>query len=92
MSGERHNASPIDSLSNVTGLSGFGGSVRQAHGTLLVISETTKEIPVWFGWESGQRKRYLKSLEQDLASSWMLWLLQPKLGVEVGDVVQAAEL
>ena len=25
------------------------------------------EIPVWLGWESGQRKRYLRSLEQDLA-------------------------
>ena len=25
------------------------------------------EIPVWLGGESGQRKRYLRSLEQDLA-------------------------
>ena len=34
------------------------------------MSETTKEIPVWIGRESGQRKRYLKSLEQDLASEF----------------------
>ena len=33
-------------------------------------SETAKEIPVWIGRESGQRKRYLKSLEQDLASEY----------------------
>ena len=26
------------------------------------------EIPIWFGGESGQRKRYLRSLEQDLLS------------------------
>ena len=25
------------------------------------------EIPIWLGGESGQRKRYLRSLEQDLA-------------------------
>ena len=31
------------------------------------MSQTTKEIPVWVGGESGQRKRYLKSLEKDLA-------------------------
>ena len=37
-------------------------------GKVLPMSETTKEIPVWIGRESGQRKRYLKSLEQDLAS------------------------
>ena len=34
------------------------------------MSQTTKEIPVWIGRESGQRKRYLKSLEQDLASEF----------------------
>ena len=34
------------------------------------MSETTIEIPVWIGGESGQRKRYLKSLEQDLASEF----------------------
>lgn len=27
-----------------------------------------RDIPVWLGGESGQRKRYLRSLEQDLAS------------------------
>ena len=27
-----------------------------------------EEIPVFEGWESGHRKRYLKSLEDDLAS------------------------
>ena len=26
------------------------------------------EIPTWLGGESGQRKRYLRSLEQDLIS------------------------
>ncbi len=30
------------------------------------MSQNTKEIPVWVGGESGQRKRYLKSLEKDL--------------------------
>ena len=37
-------------------------------GKVLNMSENTKEIPVWFGGESGQRKRYLKSLEKDLAA------------------------
>ena len=32
------------------------------------MSETTTEIPIWVGGESGQRKRYLKSLEKDLAA------------------------
>ena len=32
------------------------------------MRENTKEIPVWVGGESGQRKRYLKSLEMDLAA------------------------
>ena len=32
------------------------------------MKENTKEISVWVGGESGQRKRYLKSLEKDLAA------------------------
>ena len=32
------------------------------------MSENTKEIPVWVGGESGQRKRYLRSLEKDQAA------------------------
>ena len=32
------------------------------------MSQATREIPVWVGGESGQRKRYLKSLEKDLAA------------------------
>ena len=32
------------------------------------MSQTTKEIPIWVGGESGQRKRYLRSLEMDLAA------------------------
>ena len=39
-------------------------------GKVQRMSETPKEIPVWIGRESGQRKRYLKSLEQDLASEF----------------------
>ena len=39
-----------------------------------------REIPVWLGGESGQRKRYLRSLEQDLAS---------ELGPDWRDKVQA---
>ena len=35
---------------------------------VLNMSENTKKIPVWVGEESGQRKRYLKSLEHDLAA------------------------
>ena len=27
-----------------------------------------KQVPQWLGWESGQRKRYLRSVEQELAS------------------------
>ena len=38
------------------------------YGKVLYMSENTKEIPVWVGGESGQRKRYLKSLEKDLAA------------------------
>ena len=32
------------------------------------MSQNTKKIPVWVGGESGQRKRYLRSLEKDLAA------------------------
>ena len=32
------------------------------------MSETTKEILIWVGGESGQRKRYLRSLEKQLAA------------------------
>ena len=34
------------------------------------MSQTTKEIPVWIGGESGQRKRYLRALEKDLAAEF----------------------
>ena len=37
-------------------------------GKVLIMSQNTREIPVWVGGESGQRKRYLKSLEKDLAA------------------------
>ena len=37
-------------------------------GKVLNMSENTKEIPVWVGGESWQRKRYLRSLEKDLAA------------------------
>ena len=37
-------------------------------GKVLNMSETKKEIPVWVGGESGQRKRYLRSLEKELAA------------------------
>ena len=37
-------------------------------GKVLNMSETTKEIPIWVGAESGQRKRYLRSLENELAA------------------------
>ena len=37
-------------------------------GKVLNMSETTKEIPIWVGGESGQRKRYLRSLENELAA------------------------
>ena len=37
-------------------------------GKVLNMSQTTKEIPIWVGGESGQRKRYLKSLEKELAA------------------------
>ena len=34
------------------------------------MSQTTKEIPVWVGGESDQRKRYLRALEKDLAAAF----------------------
>ena len=37
-------------------------------GKVLSMSQNTRKIPVWVGGESGQRKRYLKSLEKDLAA------------------------
>ena len=37
-------------------------------GKVSPMSETTKEIPLWVGGESGQRKRYLRSLEKELAA------------------------
>ena len=38
------------------------------YGKVQNMSENTKEIPVWVGRESGQRRRYLRSLENDLAA------------------------
>ena len=32
------------------------------------MSQAIREIPIWVGGESGQRKRYLRSLEKDLAA------------------------
>ena len=37
-------------------------------GRVMNMSQNTKEIPVWVGGESGQRKRYLRSLEKELAA------------------------
>ena len=37
-------------------------------GKVLNMIQNTKEFPVWGGGESGQRKRYLKSLEKDLVA------------------------
>ena len=34
------------------------------------MSKTTQEIPFWVGGESGQRKRYLRALEKDMAASF----------------------
>ena len=36
--------------------------------TVLNMSQKTQKIPVWVGEESGYRKRYLRSLDQDLAA------------------------
>ena len=49
---------------------------------VLRMSQNTKEIPVWVGGESGQRKRYLKSLEKDLAA---------ELGPDWRNVIELAE-
>ena len=46
------------------------------------MSENTKEIPVWVGGELGQRKRYLKSLEKDLAA---------ELGADWRNVIELAK-
>ena len=51
-------------------------------GKVLNMSENTKEIPVWVGAESGQRKRYLKSLEKDLAA---------ELGADWRNVIELAK-
>ena len=37
-------------------------------GRIMNMCQNTKEIPVWVGGESGQRKRYLRSLEKDLVA------------------------
>ena len=34
------------------------------------MSKTTEEIPVWVGGESGQRKRYLRTLEKELEAEF----------------------
>ena len=34
------------------------------------MSKITNEIPVWVGGESGQRKRYLRTLEKDLEAEF----------------------
>ena len=39
-------------------------------GKVLTMSENTKEIPVWVGGESGQRKRYLRTLKKDLEAEF----------------------
>ena len=51
-------------------------------GKVLNMSENTKEIPVWVGGESGQRKRYLRSLEKVLAA---------ELGPDWRNVIKLAE-
>ena len=51
-------------------------------GKVLNMSETKKVIPVWVGGESGQRKRYLRSLEKDLAA---------ELGADWRNVIELAK-
>ena len=46
------------------------------------MSQNTKEIPIWVGGESGQRKRYLRSLEKDLAA---------ELGPDWRNVIELSE-
>ena len=36
--------------------------------SLSMTSTQRKQAPKWLGWESAQRKRYLRSVEQDLAT------------------------
>ena len=60
----------IDQLPLCKATSTMNNKPSRRCGKLSRMSETTKEIPVWIGRESGQRKRYLKSLEQDLASEF----------------------
>ena len=60
----------IDQLPLGEATSTMNNKPAPRYGKLPRMSETPKEIPVWIGRESGQRKRYLKSLEQDLASEF----------------------
>ena len=46
------------------------------------MSETTKEISIWVDGESGQRKRYLRLLEKELAA---------ELGPDWRNVIERAE-
>ena len=34
------------------------------------MRKITEEVPVWVGGESGQRKRYLRTLENDLEAEF----------------------
>ena len=51
-------------------------------GKVLNMSETKKEISVWVGGESGQRKWYLRSLDKDLAA---------ELGADWRNVIELAK-
>ena len=51
-------------------------------GKVLNMSETTKEISIWVGGESGQRKRYLRSLEKQL---------EAELGPDWRNVIELAK-
>ena len=62
--------SQIDQLPLCKATSTVNNKPTPRCGKLPRMSEPPKEIPVWIGRESGQRKRYLKSLEQDLASEF----------------------
>ena len=72
----------IDQLPLCKATSTMNNTPPNRCGKVSPMSETTKEIPLWVGGESGQRKRYLKSLEKDLAAElgpdWrnMIWLAQ----------------
>ena len=33
-----------------------------------MTSSERQQVPQWLGWESAQRKRYLRAVEQDLAA------------------------